>query len=130
METFDYKFYYDTFTDMVKRASQWTHDMRGLNANANYVYDALYKLHKGDELPSSHRMAHQFSDRDRDNIVGCLRTVSWAAGQALDKQGTGGHRTLAIQAGYVMTALNLLFEKEGLEPVKKMIPDDEGTSSE
>lgn len=116
MNETDYKFYYHTFGDMVRRAAEWTNDMRGLNSNANYVYDALYKLHKGSELDPSHRMAHQLSERERDNIVGCLKTVSWAAGKALDAQGSGGHRTLAIQAGYVLKALNILFENEGLTP--------------
>jgi hypothetical protein len=55
---------------------------------------------------------------DRDHIIQCLETIVKLAGEA-----TNDHRVLAIHTGYVLAALNLLFEKEGLEPVRKLFAD-------
>ena len=107
--TFDYDFCRNTFGDMVKLAAEWTNDMRGLNANANPVFDALYKLKNWDTEDHSVKM----TEAQQRNIVGCLKTVSWAAGFA-----TNDHRVLAISTMHVLNGLNILFLKEGLIPVK------------
>lgn len=106
---FDYKFYRDTFGDMVRLAAEWTHDMRGLNSNANPVYVALYNMEHWDEQDHSVKM----TEAQQRNIVGCLKTVSWAAGHA-----TTNSRVLAIHTMHVLNGLNQLFLKEGLIPVK------------
>ena len=106
---FDYNFCRNTFGDMVRLAAEWTHDMRGLNANANPVFDALYKMEHWDEQDHSVKM----TPAQQANIVGCLKTVSWAAGHA-----TNDSRVLAIATMHVLNGLNLLFLKEGLIPIK------------
>lgn len=108
---FDYEFCRNTFGDIVRMAAEWTTDMRGLNANANPVFDALYKLKNWDTEDHTVKMT---ADQQR-NIVGCLKTVSWAAGHA-----TTNSRVLAISTMHVLNGLNLLFEKEGLIPVKAL----------
>lgn len=107
--TFDYDFCRSTFTSIVKLAAEWTTDMRGLNANANPVYDALFKLKNWDTEDHSTKMTAE----QQAHIVGCLKIVSWAAGHA-----TNDSRVLAISTMHVLNGLNILFQKEGLIPVK------------
>lgn len=106
---YDYKFYYGVFSGMVKLAAEWTTDMRGLNSNANPVFDALYKMKHWDEMDHSVKM----TEAQQRNIVGCLKTVSWAASHA-----TTNSRVLAIDTMSVLNALNQLFLKEGLIPIQ------------
>lgn len=52
------------------------------------------------------------TNNERENIIGCLRSVARLAHEA-----TEAHRDLARNTKVVMDALDLLFEKEGLEPI-------------
>ena len=52
------------------------------------------------------------NDQERENIIGCLRTIAGLAGQS-----TEDHRGLARNTKVVMDALDILFKKEGLEPI-------------
>lgn len=51
-------------------------------------------------------------NRERENIIGCLRTIVHLAGEA-----TEAHRDLALNTKVVMNALDLLFKEKGLEPI-------------
>lgn len=108
MTTFDYQHTYNTFSWLVSRAADWTHDMRGLNANAKYVWGALLKLKNYDQWDHSVPMTLS----QRDNIVGCLQTIHWAASQT-----DYNSQILAAEAENILAALNILFVKEGLDPV-------------
>jgi hypothetical protein len=55
---------------------------------------------------------------DQDHIIKCLETLVKLAGES-----TPNHRVLSMHTCYVLGALNLLFEKEGLEPVRKLFAD-------
>lgn len=59
------------------------------------------------------------TNNERKNIIGCMRTVVLTAGQ-----GTQAHRDLARNTMVVVGALDLLFQKEGLEPIGNLFSAD------
>ena len=103
------------FDDIHNLAGNLTKDYRSLAHNSNVVCAGLRKLFDYDQLDHSIKMTY----KEQEDIVECLRTVCHAAGQA-----TNDSRVLAIHTMYVLNALNELFIKEGLEPVKVLFPKD------
>lgn len=51
-------------------------------------------------------------NRERENIISCLRSIASMAGES-----TTDHRGLARLTKVVMVALDDLFKREGLEPI-------------
>lgn len=115
MNSTDKKHIQDSFDWIHKLAGEWTRDYRSLAINSNVVCKALHQLFTYDETTHEVKM----TAREQSNIVSCLRTVSWAASHA-----TTDSRVLATYSMTVLDALNELFKKEGLEPIKELYPKD------
>lgn len=109
MTTYDYENAYVSFKWLVEQAASWTNDHRQLSKVSAIVYDALLKLKKHDEEHDAMTVSQ------RDNVVGCLRTVHWAASQT-DYDSVA----LAAEALNLLDTLNKLFVKEGLAPVTEL----------
>lgn len=111
MTTYDYANAYVSFKWLVSHAASWTNDHRQLSKTSAIVYDALtkYKNCRQDDYVIS------MTDSQRDNIVGCLRTIHWAASQT-----EYSPQALTAEALNILDTLNILFKKEGLAPVTEL----------
>jgi hypothetical protein len=52
---------------------------------------------------------------DQEHVINCLESIAKLAGE-----NTTDHRVLATHTMAILNTLNLLFDKEGLPPVKKL----------
>lgn len=105
MPDFDYEKTKSIFQGIVRKASEWTNDHRGLSRCAKPIYDALLSLH-------NYKQPLNLTSGNQSNIVACLKIILDASVRA----NNANARILLTQSMFVLNALNILFEKEGLPP--------------